>query len=137
MGEGKTPINPEEWQEQQGPFASSNLAQKFETGATNIAQASLIHKKILQPLLDIGFAASHAGASLGYSPQGEGLGGGFGGASHYLGIPNPLSILTSPGGRQGLGTQINAAEAVIGGSGIGFSEATLAACRSAPSPGTS
>lgn len=123
LEEGKTPLNPEEWQAQQGRFASSNLAQKFETGATNVAQASLIHKKILQPLLDVGFGASHAGASLGYSPQGEGLGGGLLGASHYFGIPNPIAAFTSPAGRQGLGTVVNAAEAAIGGTGIGLGEA--------------
>lgn len=123
LAEGKTPLSPEEWQAQQGRFASSNLAQKLESGATNVAQASLIHKRILQPLLDIGFGASNAGASLGFSPQGEGLGGGFLGASHYFGIPNPLAALTSPAGRQGLGSVVNAAEAAIGGSGIGIGEA--------------
>lgn len=123
LAAGETPLNPEEWQAQQGKFASSNLAQKFESGATNIAQASLIHKKILQPLLDIGFGASQAGASLGYSPQGEGLGGGVLGASHYLGIPNPIAAFTSPAAKQGLGTVVNAAEAAIGGSGIGIGEA--------------
>lgn len=116
-------LSPEEWQKTQGAFASSNLAQKFESGATRVAEASLIHKKVLSPLLDIGFGASNAGASLGYSPQGEGLGGGFLGASHYFGIPNPLAALTSPAGRQGLGTVVNAAEAAIGGSGIGIGEA--------------
>jgi hypothetical protein len=116
-------MSPEEWQKSQGRFASSNLAQKFETGASRVAEASLIHKKILSPLLDIGFGASNAGASLGYSPQGEGLGGGFLGASHYFGIPNPLAAITSPAGRQGLGTVVNAAEAAIGGSGISLGEA--------------
>jgi hypothetical protein len=116
-------LSPEEWQKTQGRFASSNLAQKFETGATRVAEASLIHKKVLSPLLDIGFGASNAGASLGYSPQGEGLGGGFLGASHYFGIPNPLAAITSPAGKQGLGTVANAAEAAIGGSGIGLGEA--------------
>lgn len=123
LAAGETPISPEEWQAQQGRFASSNLAQKLETGATNVAQASLIHKKILQPLLDIGFGASNAGASLGYSPQSEGLGGGVLGASHYFGIPNPIAAITSPAGKQGLGTAVNAAEAAIGGSGIGIGEA--------------
>jgi hypothetical protein len=120
---GETPLSPEEWQSQQGRFASTNMAQKLESGATNVAQASLIHKKILQPLMDIGFGASRAGASLGYSPQGEGLGGGFLGASHYLGIPNPIAAFTSPAAKQGLGTVVNAAEAAIGGSGIGIGEA--------------
>lgn len=116
-------ISPEEWQKAQGAFASSNLAQKFETGATRIAEASLIHKKVLSPLLDIGFGASNAGASLGFSPQGEGLGGGFLGASRYFGIPNPIAAFTSPAGRQGLGSVVNAAEAAIGGTGIGIGEA--------------
>lgn len=121
--EGKTPLNPEEWQQQQGQWSSSNVSQKLESGATRVAEASLIHKKILQPLLDIGFGASNAGASLGYSPQGEGLGGGVLGASHYFGIPNPIAAFTSPAGKQGLGTAVNAAEAAIGGSGIGIGEA--------------
>lgn len=123
LAAGETPLNPEEWQSQQGKFASSNLAQKFESGATNVAQASLIHKKILQPLMDIGFGASNAGASLGYSPQGEGLGGGFLGASHYFGIPNPIAAFTSPAAKQGLGQVVNSAEAAISGTGIGISEA--------------
>lgn len=116
-------VSPEEWQKAQRSFASTNMAQKFESGATRVAEASLIHKKILSPLLDLGFGASNAGASLGYSPQSEGLGGGVLGASHYFGIPNPIAALTSPGGRQGFGSVINAAEAAIGGTGIGLGEA--------------
>lgn len=114
------PLSPEEWQQQQGPLAASNLAQRFEGGASRIAEASLLHKKIFQPMLDIGFGASHMGASLGYTPQGEGV---FG-ASHILGIPNPIAAFTSPAAKQGLGTVVNAAEAAFGGTGIGLGEAS-------------
>lgn len=117
----ETALSPEEWQKTQGRFASSNLAQKFESGATRVAEASLIHKKILSPLLDIGFGASNAGASLGFSPQNEGLG--VFGASHLFGIPNPIAAFTSPAAKQGLGSVVNAAEAAIGGTGIGLGEA--------------
>jgi hypothetical protein len=76
-------------------------------------------KSYVKPALDIGFGTSGLGASLGYSPQA----GGTLGASHILGIPNPIAAFSSPAGRQGMGTLVNAAEASIGGTGIGMGEA--------------
>jgi hypothetical protein len=78
-----------------------------------------IAKTYTKPVVDIGFGASNLGASLGYSPQA----GGTLGASHILGIPNPIAAFTSPAGKQGMGTAVNAAEASFGGTGIGFGEA--------------
>ena len=112
----------QEWLEKQSPIAAGNVSGTLAK-ASQAAVVGSIAKTYLSPLLDIGFGASNAGASLGFSPQGEGLGGGFLGASHYFGIPNPLAAITSPAGKQGLGTVVNAAEAAIGGSGIGLGEA--------------
>src|SRR5271166_1101977 len=123
-GEGvEEPLSPEAWQQQQGRFGASHLAQTFESGASRVAEASLIHKKLLQPMLDVGFGAAHMGASLGYTPQGEGALG----ASHLFGLPNPLSVIgpwSSAAARQGLGTVVNAAEASFLGTGIGIQEAS-------------
>lgn len=119
---GEEAIPAQQWLEKQGPLAAGNVSGTLAK-ASQAAVVGSIAKTYLSPLMDIGFGASNAGASLGYSPQGEGLGGGFLGASHYFGIPNPLAAITSPAGRQGLGTVVNAAEAAIGGSGIGIGEA--------------
>lgn len=119
---GEEAASPQEWLSQQGPLAAGNVSGGFASGAEHIAQLSAIHAKVLKPVLDIGFGAAHMGASLGYTPQG----GGTLGASHILGIPNPLSVIgpwASAAARQGTGTFVNAAEQAFGGTGIGFSEA--------------
>lgn len=120
---GRTPMDAGAWLEQQGPLAAGKVSGTFASLAEKAVPLNIIHQRALRPLMDIGFGASNAGASLGFSPQGEGLGGGFLGASHYFGIPNPIAAFTSPAGKQGLGTVVNAAEAAIGGSGIGIGEA--------------
>src|ERR1700677_198669 len=122
-GEAGETVKPAgQWLQEQGPLAAGNVAGALAKGSQAAVMGS-IAKTYLSPALDIGFGASNAGASLGYSPQGEGLGGGVLGASHYFGIPNPIAAFTSPAGRQGLGKVVNAAEAAIGGTGIGIGEA--------------
>jgi hypothetical protein len=120
---GRTPMDAGTWLENQGPMAAGNVSGTFASLAEKAVPFNIIHQRVLRPLMDIGFGASNAGASLGYSPQGEGLGGGFLGASHYFGIPNPIAAFTSPAGKQGMGQVVNAAEAAIGGTGIGIGEA--------------
>ena len=100
----------------------ASVAEKASTGVEKIPEAIAAYqagKSYIKPMLDIGFGASSMGTSLGYSPQA----GGTLGASHILGIPNPIAAFSSPAGRQGLGTMVNAAEAAIGGTGIGLGEA--------------
>lgn len=118
---GEEAASPQEWLSQQGPLAAGNVSGGFASGAEHIAQLSAIHAKVLKPILDTAFGAAHMGASLGYTPQGEGLLG----ASHLLGIPNPLSVIgpwASPAARQGLGSTVNAIEAAVGGTGLGVGE---------------
>ncbi len=118
---GEEAVSPSEWLSQQGPLAAGNVSGRLANAAEHTAQISALHAKILQPLLDVGFGASHMGARLGYTPQGEGLLG----ASHILGLPNPLSTIgpwASPAARQGLGSTVNAFEAAVGGTGIGIGE---------------
>src|SRR5208282_761467 len=86
---GEEAASPQEWLSQKGPLAAGNLSGYAATLAERTAQASAIHAKILKPILDTAFGAAHQGASLGYTPQGEGLLG----ASHIAGIPNPLSVI--------------------------------------------
>jgi len=124
---GETPISPGEWADQQtGPLASSNLAGVFQKGAQIAAVGSLFHKKVIGPVADAIFQATNMGASLGYTPQAGG-GGIFGqeglGASHILGIPNPIAQFLSPAGKAGMGTVANAVSASFGGTGIGYGEA--------------
>jgi hypothetical protein len=119
---GSEAMPAQEWLEKQSPMAAGNVSGTLAK-ASQAAVVGSIAKTYLSPLVDIGFGASNAGASLGYSPQGEGLGGGVLGASHYFGIPNPIAAFTSPAGRQGLGKVVNAAEAATGGTGIGIGEA--------------
>ncbi len=104
------------------PNKWASVAGGLNTAIEKVPEAAAIYqagKSYVKPMLDIGFGASHMGASLGYSPQGEGLPG----ASHILGIPNPIAAFTSPAAKQGLGTVVNAAEAAFGGTGIGVGEA--------------
>jgi hypothetical protein len=75
-------------------------------------------KGYIKPILDIGFASSSMGSSLGYSPQaGTGIN-----ASHIAGIPNPIAAFSSPAAKQGLGSTVNALEQSLGGTGIGIGE---------------
>jgi hypothetical protein len=115
---GETP-SVEGFQEGQGSFAAGNIANLMTKASTASVPIKTAYDRTIHPLLDIGFGASNAGASLGYSPQ---AGGTFG-ASHIAGLLNPIAAFTSPAGKQGLGTVVNAAEAAIGGSGIGIGEA--------------
>src|SRR5208282_5614611 len=83
---GNEAMNPEEWNNAQGRFSMGNIS----GAAANLSQAAVvgsIAKTYLKPMLDVGFGAAHMGASLGYTPQGEGALG----ASHLFGLPNPLS----------------------------------------------
>jgi hypothetical protein len=120
---GRSPMDAGQWLAGQGSMAAGQISGKFASLSEAAVPLNILHQRALRPLMDIGFGASNAGASLGYSPQGEGLGGGLLGASHYFGIPNPIAAFTSPAGKQGLGTITNAAEAAIGGTGIGIGEA--------------
>lgn len=117
-GEAETePGEPNKW---------ASVAEKASIGVEKIPEAIAAYqagKSYLKPALDIGFGAAAMGRSLGYTPQGEGLLG----ASHILGLPNPLSVIgpwASPGAQQGMGTFVNAAEAAFGGTGIGMGEAS-------------
>jgi len=116
--EGKTPISMAKFQEEQGVAPMGQLSGILNKGASVATYTSALHQKILSPLADIGFGSTTMGASLGYNPQGGSLG-----PTTWHGIPNPLAAFGSEAGRQGLGTVVNAAEAAIGGSGIGIGEA--------------
>ena len=110
-------IDPESGEQNQW----ASVAGKLNTAVEKVPTYAAVYqgaKSYIKPILDLGFASSSMGSSLGYSPQaGTGIN-----ASHIAGIPNPIAAFSSPAAKQGLGATTNALEQSLLGTGIGIGE---------------
>lgn len=99
----------------------ANKANAFSSAAEYAQLGREGIEKIGGRIANFGSSLPTSGRVLGFSPQASDLG--IAGASHILGIPNPVAAFASPAGQQGLGAETTALNASLLGTGLGIGQA--------------